>query len=235
MLSIERPSSSATIGPFVLHFSNPENGLPAMVNPGHPSKACSTCKIRKVKCDLVHPTCGNCVKSKRICLGYQNDQGRKMTRRKAALGETKELCIKVTLPISRDYNVVKWIHSSADAASFLENYLFSPSQKVLPRNARPAVLNAMLSTSDSMGIGDFTIQTIRQCFYSLHAEFQTLNTRRTLLTSYSSAMTGLTQIITTTANLPTLLCPIFLFALYEVSHKKPLIIDITVSYLFRCL
>ncbi|KAK0717883.1 hypothetical protein B0T26DRAFT_776982 [Lasiosphaeria miniovina] len=31
---------------------------------------CLTCRKRRIKCDEAHPTCGNCKKSKRECLGY---------------------------------------------------------------------------------------------------------------------------------------------------------------------
>lgn len=31
---------------------------------------CLTCRKRRIKCDERHPTCTNCTKSKRICLGY---------------------------------------------------------------------------------------------------------------------------------------------------------------------
>jgi hypothetical protein len=48
-----------------------------MVNPGHRSTGCATCKARRIMCDEAYPTCSRCVKSKRVCLGYdspkQND------------------------------------------------------------------------------------------------------------------------------------------------------------------
>jgi hypothetical protein len=44
-----------------------------MVNRG-PSQACLTCKTRRIRCDEGRPTCRNCTKSKRTCLGYQGMQ-----------------------------------------------------------------------------------------------------------------------------------------------------------------
>ena len=41
-----------------------------MVNPGHASRGCSSCKMRRIKCDETRPGCTNCARSKRICLGY---------------------------------------------------------------------------------------------------------------------------------------------------------------------
>jgi hypothetical protein len=41
-----------------------------MVNPGHPSRGCGTCRTRRIKCDEAYPACSRCTKSKRVCLGY---------------------------------------------------------------------------------------------------------------------------------------------------------------------
>ncbi|KAJ0387014.1 hypothetical protein COL922a_003165 [Colletotrichum nupharicola] len=49
-----------------------------MRGPGGPKKeikrrtktGCLTCRKRRIKCDEAHPTCNNCKKSKRECLGY---------------------------------------------------------------------------------------------------------------------------------------------------------------------
>ncbi|KAH7389287.1 hypothetical protein DE146DRAFT_663725 [Phaeosphaeria sp. MPI-PUGE-AT-0046c] len=41
-----------------------------MVNPGHPSRGCATCKKRRIRCDERKPTCTHCARAKRPCLGY---------------------------------------------------------------------------------------------------------------------------------------------------------------------
>ncbi|ETN42369.1 uncharacterized protein HMPREF1541_01523 [Cyphellophora europaea CBS 101466] len=41
-----------------------------MVYQGKPSTACRTCRQRRIKCDETRPTCGQCAKSRRQCLGY---------------------------------------------------------------------------------------------------------------------------------------------------------------------
>ena len=46
------------------HCSSTMVGIPGK------SKGCTTCRRRKVRCDLGKPTCGNCKKGKRICEGY---------------------------------------------------------------------------------------------------------------------------------------------------------------------
>ena len=43
-----------------------------MVNLGI-SRACLTCKTRKIRCDEGRPTCERCTKSKRTCLGYKGE------------------------------------------------------------------------------------------------------------------------------------------------------------------
>lgn len=44
-----------------------------MVNTGGPSRACATCKKRKIKCDGTRPSCGQCIKSRRVCLGWKSE------------------------------------------------------------------------------------------------------------------------------------------------------------------
>ncbi|KAL1311048.1 hypothetical protein AAFC00_001262 [Neodothiora populina] len=44
-----------------------------MVYGGRPSRGCETCKKRKIKCDEKRPTCLQCKKSSRTCLGYPDE------------------------------------------------------------------------------------------------------------------------------------------------------------------
>lgn len=44
-----------------------------MVNHGI-SRACLTCKTRRIKCDERKPACERCIKSRRTCLGYNDDK-----------------------------------------------------------------------------------------------------------------------------------------------------------------
>lgn len=68
-----------------------------MVYCGKPSKGCSNCRERKVRCDQREPTCGQCEKRQQTCPGYRNmvdlmfrDESthviKKATGRKAARG-----------------------------------------------------------------------------------------------------------------------------------------------------
>ncbi|KAF2672373.1 hypothetical protein BT63DRAFT_194719 [Microthyrium microscopicum] len=45
-----------------------------MVNVPGRSKGCQTCRKRKIKCTLERPECAQCMKSGRVCLGYQRDR-----------------------------------------------------------------------------------------------------------------------------------------------------------------
>ena len=38
------------------------------------SKGCATCRKRKIGCGLEKPQCAQCIKSKRICGGYERDR-----------------------------------------------------------------------------------------------------------------------------------------------------------------
>ncbi|KAI5363819.1 putative zn(2)-C6 fungal-type DNA-binding domain-containing protein [Septoria linicola] len=61
-----------------------------MVYLGRPSRACQTCKTRRIKCDEQKPACTNCIKTGRLCPGLPNETdlifrtenpGRKKTRK----------------------------------------------------------------------------------------------------------------------------------------------------------
>lgn len=44
-----------------------------MVYTGKPSRGCQTCKTRRIRCDEVRPSCGNCRKSGRTCPGFPDE------------------------------------------------------------------------------------------------------------------------------------------------------------------
>ncbi|KAI1115293.1 hypothetical protein F5Y14DRAFT_440623 [Nemania sp. NC0429] len=56
-------------------YALPPSGPGAVMTAGRHKKrrtktGCLTCRKRRIKCDELHPTCKNCQKSKRECLGY---------------------------------------------------------------------------------------------------------------------------------------------------------------------
>ncbi|EME50210.1 hypothetical protein DOTSEDRAFT_68927 [Dothistroma septosporum NZE10] len=60
-----------------MRFALPQQPLPQMSGGRHKKEikrrtktGCLTCRKRRIKCDEGHPTCRNCQKSKRECLGY---------------------------------------------------------------------------------------------------------------------------------------------------------------------
>ncbi|KAH8705708.1 hypothetical protein BGW36DRAFT_403233 [Talaromyces proteolyticus] len=44
-----------------------------MPNTGRPSRACYSCRQRRIKCDLVRPACGQCLRKRHACPGYRNE------------------------------------------------------------------------------------------------------------------------------------------------------------------
>ncbi|KAL4809504.1 fungal-specific transcription factor domain-containing protein [Aspergillus unguis] len=68
-----------------------------MVYRGKPSQACFNCRGRKIRCDLVRPACGQCIRTNRECQGYR-DEWVLMLR-----DETQSVAKKASraLPVSR--------------------------------------------------------------------------------------------------------------------------------------
>ncbi|KAJ5619690.1 hypothetical protein N7510_003674 [Penicillium lagena] len=44
-----------------------------MPNPGRPSRDCYNCRQRRIKCDLKHPACGQCLRKEIHCQGYRDE------------------------------------------------------------------------------------------------------------------------------------------------------------------
>ncbi|KAA8908435.1 hypothetical protein TRICI_004773, partial [Trichomonascus ciferrii] len=88
---------------------------------------CLTCRKRRIKCDEKHPTCSNCDKSKRICLGYDPifriTADRRRTRKQGVVKRPTTPTPTPTpvsaAPPSRN-NRMK-INSLLDAAAVLDN------------------------------------------------------------------------------------------------------------------
>ncbi|OJJ46501.1 hypothetical protein ASPZODRAFT_25599 [Penicilliopsis zonata CBS 506.65] len=44
-----------------------------MPNVGRPSRDCQSCRQRRIKCDLLRPHCGQCLRKGRLCPGYRDE------------------------------------------------------------------------------------------------------------------------------------------------------------------
>ncbi|KAG9240231.1 hypothetical protein BJ878DRAFT_546471 [Calycina marina] len=115
-----------------------------MVYTGQPSRGCSTCRKRHIKCDEALPECGACTRVKQTCPGYKNyfdlawrDQTtvakksveRGKAKRKAAR-ERKEAVAKAKAKAARQQAAeARYIRSSSGASD-------SPGQVFTPENYR---------------------------------------------------------------------------------------------------
>ncbi|WPH01397.1 Hypothetical protein R9X50_00424200 [Acrodontium crateriforme] len=83
------------------------------------SRACQTCKKRRIACDLREPACGQCTSTKRICPGYsrglifvQNQKGSHKTKYE------KELNLDLTVDSGRKSSPPRSSSSSADSKAW---------------------------------------------------------------------------------------------------------------------
>ena len=186
-----------------------------MVNTGHPSNGCGTCKIRRIKCDEIEPICMNCARSKRVCLGYKTQnvarqQPRAMSER--ASRHRSESGISLRCARTNGVNLgQKRLPSTSnsgaqDAAIDQQLYLrvFLDVSQLVP--ARHFLNQATSSTLNAAEAG----------FQSLQESSQSLEARKQLHEKYQLAMRKLrSSLFSPPYSIPTLL-PIYLFALYEV-------------------
>lgn len=91
---------------------------------------CLTCRKRRIKCDEKHPTCSNCDKSKRICLGYDPvfriTADRRRTRKQGVVKKPTTPTpapspVNVAPTSSSSRNNRMKINSLLDAAAVLDN------------------------------------------------------------------------------------------------------------------
>lgn len=79
-----------------------------MVYCGPPSKGCWNCRERKIKCDQVKPSCTKCNKTRRVCLGYE-DQSDFMFRDESERIIKRERAKKITDTRSKPKKVNKGV------------------------------------------------------------------------------------------------------------------------------
>jgi hypothetical protein len=171
-----------------------------MVNPGHASKSCMTCKLRKIQCDLAHPLCRHCSKSGRVCLGY----GERQTSYSAISATDRQIFLSSSSNIAKQNDTSRHIEASAVAISCLENLLMGISER---SPQEQGVKNMPISA----------ISTIGRCLYSLRQTEQTFQNRRALLADYNNATSELRATLTVSPCSPALASVASLFSIYEVS------------------
>jgi hypothetical protein len=164
-----------------------------MVNSGHASKGCKTCKIRRIKCDEARPVCRKCTTSKRICLGYD-----------------KPLCAAAQTTGSSTVLLSRSDLQTRAADAIGSNDVSCPDDSV----------NSELFQQSKSSM-QAVHSTIEACFQSLQNDVaQTIEQRRNLHKKYQAALQSLRCTILTTSSSPSTdpSMAAYCFALYEVSQ-----------------
>jgi hypothetical protein len=165
-----------------------------MVNPGHSSRGCLSCRFRRIKCDETRPQCINCASSKRTCLGYHyqnsaNSHGRITIRNESYSNPSNrrnlQLCPRISSPDARLSQVTN---------------LSMPQEQA-----------HVHCTTQSV------VTLIRMSFDSLSTTSCSLEDRRKLLQRYQDATRNLALILSSVNDIAASELSSFLFALYEVS------------------
>lgn len=120
-----------------MRFQKPNLLYPSMVNHGV-SRACLTCKTRKIRCDEGRPTCKRCTNSRRTCLGYEGEaatipQGSapKFAESKCAVAERKRP--PRSSPPSNRLGVERDPKVRAAFNTFFSNFVIVPRDRSLSR------------------------------------------------------------------------------------------------------
>lgn len=182
-----------------------------MVNPGHPSRGCATCKLKRIKCDETRPTCKKCASSKRICLGYNGKKpaelhcGNKPLRgQESRLLYPKTECRDLTLPTETGWTIPRRL--CLGSASSIDSLIVSPFPQ-LGLTQADNINRAIQCTIEAMGAG----------FQSLQEPAQTFSARKKLHQKYQFAIHSLRSMISSASGSPVSYAPAYMFALYEVS------------------
>lgn len=183
-----------------------------MVNPGHASRGCGTCKYRRVQCDAGRPTCQHCAQSRRICLGYIDSRSQ---TDHYPISADQERC-------SEEYRLG---HSSSDpqeARSHQTDHWRGISkaagQYLACRNAFISALSQSATNDKSHTTLSSDCRMLAGMFNALRQQAQDVNTRKTLLADYGQVTQNLRRALETSVSMSIAL-PVFFLCLYEVSCR----------------
>lgn len=185
-----------------------------MVNPGHPSRGCWTCRTRKIKCDESNPICARCVKARRVCLSYSNS--RQSTYQPEA--ETHILGYDHITIMTKKTNMAV---APIEKALFLTNDAFY--------FAKLDLLEKLPTLWNSDQLVALTAEVTTLGFQSLNSPSQNTISRNSLLQKYGLAMHQLRKTLLSRPNGSILFIPILLFSLFEVRPASKVLEDPIVS------
>lgn len=182
-----------------------------MVNVGHASGACETCKIRHIKCDETQPYCLRCISAKRVCMGFRvnfppswrsNFEGQHQAQKRKAI---KLLSAK------------PFTHLVGDRVNlhFAENFIMRLTEPYSSLGFLHGLDRALVEHC-SCGILYATLNVFATGFYMLSESAQTLAERRTLLNRYQMVIHATRQSLSSPRRSWALVVTTYLLALYEV-------------------
>ncbi|KAL6901064.1 hypothetical protein GGI43DRAFT_422594 [Trichoderma evansii] len=198
-----------------------------MVNPGHASKGCATCKMRRIRCDYGRPFCLRCTKSKRICLGYSvRNQQAKLSHEKTDYDDVALMvCPSVaTCLLTGSCLLSSTSHFMAGYSSTKSyiDYSFCSIGSNYAGNGVPRLVWDNFGNVPEAG-GEHLVmvvwsmlETLNEGFYSLRQSTQTIEARKDLLQKYGSATRQLREALAVWPSSSVLLIPVFHFSLYEM-------------------
>jgi hypothetical protein len=137
-----------------------------MVYCGKPSKGCSNCRERKVRCDQREPTCGQCEKRQQACPGYRNmvdlmfrdesnhviKKATRTTKNGGIKKAAKPVPAKSRVPPTSRISPTKFISAATaavDAANSIGFEKTAPSHQQTPSTALLAMLTPSSGPSTS--------------------------------------------------------------------------------------
>jgi hypothetical protein len=200
-----------------------------MVNPGHPSTGCATCRSRRIKCDRAYPICSRCAKSKLVCLGY--DSRKPNNQRPASVSTQSQLFrpnsrSKVLLPqrVLEEQN--QWSRLPKTKDHFLT--IFAVAARDCTTQSADSESRLFYFNQSSFGSGvTSNLEIIKASFQSLREPTQTHEVRRKQHEKYGMALRAFREDLSSSPASSELFMAAFLFALYEVrrgslpSEAKP--------------
>jgi len=168
-----------------------------MVNPGHPSKGCMTCRKRRIRCDEQRPICAKCQTSRRMCLGYSSQHSSAM----------------VTDRILECAPATNLRHQAGETYQAIavngEQQFNTTAISIYPRLPAPTKSEPCKRNFNS---------SVLSSFEPLQESAHTIGHHRALQRQYQNAIHDLRSQLASTNGLSEGTCiPAYLFAVYEVS------------------
>lgn len=197
-----------------------------MVNPGHPSGACETCKVRRVKCDENRPQCHRCTRSRRTCLGYRSlstVQKRQHLKREQQISQHHRNSTEAIY--RRNMLLSASLQTDQIAVNFAENFMLVPSSP----NLCPGFLDGLesvLAQSDNHGLLKNALVCVTITYDSLSEPVETLEERSRLHNRYQAAIRDTRISLCLPRKSISLMTTVFLFALFEVCVRRSSVLSV---------